>query len=118
LAWADNASLKIWDTQENRLLHNISIGDVHVDRLSWSPDGFILATIGGRRIEGRSNGVLTEYYVDWDSKIHLWDPVTGEDIRVATGHNGGISQLEWSPNGNHLATTGPDGTIIIWGVSE
>lgn len=44
--------------------------------------------------------------------IKIWD---GEGERwTLTGHRGQIHQLSWSPDGEHLASAGQDGTVRIW----
>jgi WD40 repeat protein len=71
----------------------------HTDRLSaitFSPDGQI---------------VLTGSY---DGTARLWDPRTGQPLRVLTGHAGHVVCVAWSPDGAQVATGSWDGTARIW----
>jgi WD40 repeat protein len=68
--------------------------------LRWSPDGRVLATGG------------------YDSKIVLWDPVSGKPLRTLSGHNGAIFSLAFTPDGTLLASASADQTIKIWRVRD
>ena len=46
--------------------------------------------------------------------IRLWDAATGKHIRTFWGHNSRVQSLAFSPDGTHLASSGFDGTILIW----
>ena len=51
------------------------------------------------------------------SSIDFWDLETGQHLPTNAGHNGYISDLAFSPDGQSLASSGgDDGTIRIWPV--
>lgn len=59
----------------------------------------------------------------WDSVIRLWDveQVTSEKVQrygsplsVMRGHTGPATRLDFSPDGNWIASTSHDGTIRLW----
>jgi WD40 repeat protein len=37
-----------------------------------------------------------------------------EEVFAWTGHSGPISALAWSPRGQHIATGGVDGQVLLW----
>ena len=62
-----------------------------------SPDGRLLATGG------------------LDGTVRLWDVETGRLVRALIGHNSYVSGLDWSPDGNTLASAGTyDITVRLW----
>jgi hypothetical protein len=64
----------------------------------FSPDGKYLAT------------------ASMDKTARLWDLVTGETIRVFSGHTYELLGITFSPDGKTLATTSIDGTARLWDV--
>lgn len=48
---------------------------------------------------------------------HFWKRQLRSSHRVLKGHEGGVHDLEYTPDGRHLATAGFDGTIRVWDIS-
>ena len=46
--------------------------------------------------------------------IRVWDVATNENIHTFWGHNSDVQSLSFSPDGTHLASSGLDGTILVW----
>ncbi len=46
--------------------------------------------------------------------IRLWKVATGENIKTFWGHPTDVQNLTFSPDGTLLATSGFDGTILLW----
>ena len=46
--------------------------------------------------------------------IRLWEVATGENIKTFWGHPTDVQNLTFSPDGTLLATSGLDGTILLW----
>ena len=49
-----------------------------------------------------------------DKTIRLWDFETGEVVRTFVGHDKGIFDIEFTPDGNHLLSASMDGSIRLW----
>jgi len=71
-----------------------------VTKLSWSPDGSLLASASGD-------------FQSTDDSIRIWR----SDGRLAyelNGHTQPVTGLAWSPDGNTLASSSLDDTIRLW----
>ena len=81
------------------------------DDAKFSPDGRLVATVGGKRIsEGR-----------WEGQVQVWDASTGQPVFAPFQHKGPVHQTEFSPDGRYLATAsgllttgGLEGEARIW----
>ena len=78
-----------------------------VRSMTFSPDGKLLASGGFGELA-----------------IHLWEPSTGRQLRLLTGHLGGIgafssgiTALEFSPDSRFLAAGYSDSSMGIWDVA-
>ncbi len=91
--------IRFWDVENGELLREISTDGV-IETLAFSPQGGVLAT-------GSS-------YQDYS--IRLWDVQSGSLLRSLEGHTRGVDNLEFSPNGQLLASAAYDGTLRLWGI--
>ncbi|MEW6670989.1 MAG: caspase family protein [Thermodesulfobacteriota bacterium] len=59
-----------------------------------------------------------------DAVLRLWDLDTGQEVKQFLGHNpgwlhGGISSIEFSPDGKHAITNAyNDGNVILWDIEK
>jgi GTPase SAR1 family protein len=79
-----------------RLRHLLRGHSAVIGRLSWSPNGQVLASSSD------------------DRTIRLWDARTGEHLHTLTGHSSLVYSVAWSPNGQMLASSSDDRTIRLW----
>jgi RNA polymerase sigma factor (sigma-70 family) len=49
--------------------------------------------------------------------IRLWDATTGREVRTLKGHEKGVWELVFAPDGRRLISSGTDGTIRVWDVA-
>jgi hypothetical protein len=68
--------------------------------LAFSPDGRFLATAKDA------------------PEIHLWDLIAGQEVSRLTGHQGGITSLVFTPDGQRLVSGSTDTTALTWDVSR
>jgi chromosome transmission fidelity protein 4 len=50
--------------------------------------------------------------------VKLVDIEDNTKIIILNGHKRGVRKATWHPSGSLLATSGSDGNIIVWDVSE
>lgn len=71
-----------------------------ITHLAWSPDGRLLASVGG-------------WFGSKDPTIRLWRR-DGTLVAVLRGHRCGIIGIAWAPDGRTLASGSCDGTAREW----
>jgi WD40 repeat protein len=94
----NDGMLIIWDTTTGNQLRLLTDGMTgqRITALAWSPGGRWLAT-------GLYNG-----------RILLWDMHQYQPVYVLVGHADQVFGLTWCADGSLLASSGIDGTLLIW----
>jgi hypothetical protein len=73
--------------------------------LAFSPDGKLLASVGGESLLYRPGDV------------RLWDAATGAQKAALDGHDSSVWSVAFSADGKTLATGAYDGTVKLWDVA-
>ena len=86
---SDDGSIKIWDAETGKEVHNLSShsDDSSVTSVSFSPDG--------KKIASGSD----------DNSIKIWDAATGKEVQTLTGHTENIYSVSFSPDGKRLLSS-------------
>jgi eukaryotic-like serine/threonine-protein kinase len=72
---------------------------------AWSPDGRYIASAGGNKAINSRRG---------DTKVHVWNAQTGDDVYVYLGHSYVVRKVAWSLDGTRIASASEDGTVQVW----
>jgi WD40 repeat protein len=104
-----HAGVKLWNPSKGELRLDLSttFKDQHISAAAFSPDGKLLALGRGGEVDGQ-NG-----------KVTFVDPATGKKLRELTpGHEYGVTDLAFHPDGKHLASSGRDTMVRIWQAAD
>jgi WD40 repeat protein len=97
----------LWDISSGQLKQGLvspgAVAGGAVAEVSFSPDSRIVATIDP------SNAQANEARA-----AHLWDAQTGKEVATLPGHQGIVSNVQFSPDGTYVATTSADGVVRFW----
>jgi serine/threonine protein kinase len=100
LAVVGNAYLRIWDTNDNKIIAELKHKFFSPGALTWSPDGLRLA-------------------VSYENKVLIWQPHAGrrEEIKIYR-YAARVNTVAWSPDGEYLASGGYDRAVHVMHVSN
>jgi WD40 repeat protein len=136
------------DVATGQQLHELAVVDSPVQSVAFSRDGKFLAGAVQRKNGPKHSVVLWDPVTaetvrelvaeetegvqrvafspaadllasgDRDGSIHIWNVVSGEEVRKLTGHRGGVTGLAFMPDGASLISGSTDCTILIWKVAD
>ena len=94
----DGKSVTVWDTATGRQVstyHNATTIDTLFDNntVLWSPDEQYIAMLSKDKFVKTQNNV-----------VQVWDARTGKIVATYHSHSNQVIDVQWSPNGNYLAT--------------
>jgi WD40 repeat protein len=102
-------AVKLYDATTGKEQHDLgtTFKGMYLSAADFSPDGKVLAVGRGGEVDGL-NG-----------KVFLVDPATGKKTRdFGPGHEHGITDLAFHPDGKQVASSGRDTVVRIWDVSS
>ncbi len=130
-------AITVWSTSDNSQI--VDIPSSQVTSLSWQSTGTHLVAVAGVYLRiwnigasqtpsilqydngiptsvdwSQYNGLIASGGADVDRDIRIWNPTTGQVVRVLDGHTDQILSVAWSPNSDQLASASVDGTVRIW----
>lgn len=111
LSVSDDKTLIQWDVDSGEIVQQFSSASDAISSAVFSPDGTIIAGGFGTYRYPAGGG-------DLDHNIHLWDAATGEEIEQLQGHEGAVTALQFSPDGQTLLSGSTDETVRLWDVDS
>ncbi|MXV73839.1 hypothetical protein F4Z99_06140, partial [Candidatus Poribacteria bacterium] len=96
-------TLRFWNVETGQLLYTSNDHTTNITDVAFSPDGRRLVTVSG------------DYHVGTDPTIRLWDIGTRSLLYTITGHL--FYSVDFSPDGQILASGSHDGAIGLWDIN-
>jgi WD40 repeat protein len=105
--------IAIWDVQSGKYMRRFEYKELMPEygkkritpsTVAYTPYGRMLAA----SFHDGSNSK------DYQSAILVWDFMTGKVRQTLTGHQGGVTRIAWSSDGQLLASTAMDCMLRIW----
>jgi WD40 repeat protein len=98
IASASYQRVYLWDITNGHPLQTLAASSRRVERVAYSPDGKLLASIAGTP----------------DNTIWLWNAKTNEILYILKGHTDLIHSIAFSPDSDLLISGGFDETLRLW----
>ncbi len=95
---AEDCAVKVWDIASQQALHTLRGHTESVQAVAFSPDGKLLASVGGR-------------------ELMLWNLEDGTLADALEGHEHPLNDVAFSPDGRRLASASRTGEVIVWDVA-
>jgi WD40 repeat protein len=116
LAIGGGFDIEVWNPHEGKKTTEVHDKRNNVSSLAFGAAGKVLVsaswavTFSGITSSGEAARTLPD--------VRIWNPLTGECLRVLKGHKTSVNAVAFSPDGRTLASADAEGNIIIWGIPE
>jgi WD40 repeat protein/serine/threonine protein kinase/DNA-binding SARP family transcriptional activator len=106
ITWHSTSSSVVWEVWDVATVEKVETIDLRINDLAWSAGGAL--TIDWKYFAVRY----------WDNRISVWDMTTQNKVLQSTEHDGLVNFIEFSLDGQFVATASVDGTAKVWQIPE
>jgi WD40 repeat protein/serine/threonine protein kinase len=114
-----DAVILLWDVQTGEIVRRLEGHNNWIGRVAFSPDGTQLISISGNFLKPSMPFLFMGTEDDWT--VRLWEVASGQEIRrmgdAENQHTGPLMSLDWSDDGQIVATGDAVGNIFVWEVA-
>jgi WD40 repeat protein len=103
---SDDKTARIWDASTGKELAVLRGPENWLYSAAFSPDGQRIVTAGCNQTNFTGDCTV--------GTARVWDAVTGKELAVLRGHEGGFNGAAFSPDGQRVVTTSDDKTARVW----
>ena len=100
---SEDMTIRLWDAITGNEILTLPTYTNQVFAVAFSPDGKILA-----------GGSVYDSQLGRSDLIRLWKIPSGRILTTLAGHTSTVRVLRFSPDSKTLASSGDDGTILLW----
>lgn len=93
-------SIVLWDARTGQPIGSLSTDDVTPSKVSYSPDGKLIAASGVTR------------------RIALFDATSRSLLRHLDGHQDNVYKFAFSPDSKRMASADGDGVVLLWDLTS
>jgi WD40 repeat protein/DNA-binding SARP family transcriptional activator len=98
-----NGPIWVWDLNGRSVMElDPPEGTLFPLNLEFSPDDLLLAVTRNVDLETEETGPM------------IFDLATGELVQTLEGHEGDVTDIGFTPDGNRVVTSGRDGAVRVW----
>ncbi|KAG0269267.1 hypothetical protein BGZ95_002140 [Linnemannia exigua] len=112
-----DGTIRLWDSKTGEPVNVSNPCSGHVMSLAYSPDGQWIAAGHSRGHIAAGHGRGPPAAGHDRGHLQLWDAGTLEPGPILSGHTKEITGIDFSPNGQWIASSSGDHTVRLWDVS-